>query len=274
MPEFYETGEFIDSLKRHDHASFTRLFNEIGDDIFNLANRMVGNQEDASDITQTTFLQVYQHIDTFREESRLFTWIFSITRHLCLQRINKNKKLSFDDFERLIEFGSGENHPDSEITPQEKQNLINQVKEGCLTGLVRCLSFNQRMAFILQILFHLPVNEVSVILDKSNSATRVLTHRAKKNLKKFLCKNCSLYHPQNPCHCEDLVSFSLKKNWITKGKKIRQGDPDYKVIDDEVQNFKEIIRFYRENFRDGTSPAVQQQIKDLINNTQWEIFSG
>lgn len=272
MGEIFETQVFIESLKKHDHHSFTCLFNETGGKIFNLAYRMIGNEEDASDITQNTFLQVYQHIDSFRGDSRLSTWIFAIARNQCFQRLNQTRRTTFDDFEKLIENEKDEACLD-ELTEPEKQHLILQVKEGCLTGLVRCLPFNQRMAFILHILLHLPVIDVSMILNKSTGATKVLIHRSKKNLKQFLCKNCSLYHPDNACRCENLIGFSIKNNWIFKEKNKDQTLPDAKVIEDEVQNFKEIIRFYQDLSPANPSQELPAQIKTLIQNKNWEIFN-
>lgn len=91
-----------------------------------------------------------------------------------------------------------------------------QVKDGCLLGLLRCLSLNQRIAFILKVLFDIPIEDVALIIDKSKNSTRILICRARKNLREFLCRNCSLYSEDNHCKCENLILFSLKQGWVEK----------------------------------------------------------
>ena len=89
------------------------------------------------------------------------------------------------------------------------------VREGCLLATLACLTPDQRAAFVLRVLCGLDVSEVAAVLDRSDNAVRVLTSRARQALKGFLCRNCSLYDPDNPCDCRNLVGFSLARGWVT-----------------------------------------------------------
>lgn len=264
--------DFIQQLRDHDESCFSLLFQTYGEKIYNLAYRMVGNEEDASDITQETFFQVYRHIDSFRGSSRLYTWIFAIAKNECFHVLKTRKRSTFVSFESLIQDSINVILP-SGITESEKKYLANQVKEGCLTGLIRCLSFNQRTAFILHVLLHLSIVDVAAIMNKSEVATKVLIHRARMNLKKYLCKNCSLYNSANLCRCENLIGFSLRQGWISTNSEVPGGLLNTREIEEEIHNFDTILNFYSNLNPSITPHALQQHIRTLIASKEWLIFN-
>jgi RNA polymerase sigma-70 factor, ECF subfamily len=273
MATSFETTEFIQALKQHDPVTFETLYESVGSKIFNLAYRLTQSEEDASDITQETFLQVYRNIPSFRGDSQLFTWIYSIAQNICYRILTKRKRSSFLSTERLIHAAIDVKTPEG-IIESDMVNLTAQVKEGCLIGLVRCLPFNQRMAFISHALLHLPIQEVSQILDKSEGATKLLIYRARGNLKNFLCKNCSLYNPENFCHCKNLIGFSLKQGWVFVGRdrKNKSSTIDAGSIEDEVQNFHEILLYF--NDLDPVIPPgeLRLRISSLLADKDWAIL--
>lgn len=257
-----------------EQDAFTLLYDAYGRKIYNLAYRMTGNQEDAEDITQETFLQAYRSMEGFREESQIYTWIYAIAKNLCYRFFQRQKQASLISFEMLIHDAADMEAP-SGITAAEKQHLIGQVKDGCLTGLLRCLSFYQRFAFILHVLLRLPIEEVSRILDKSEGATKVLVHRARLNLKTFLCKNCSLYNPANPCRCEKLLGFSLKQGWITQPSNQEPDDVpiDIHRVEEEIRSIREVVELYAS--LDEPNPAMElgHRIQDMVSSQSWLILN-
>jgi hypothetical protein len=146
--------------------------------------------------------------------------------------------MKFIEFEALIEKSSS---PFTDvISEEEKSAYIIQVKDGCLSGLLRCLSLQQRLAFVLNVLLKFSSNEVAVIMDVSENAARILVHRAKQNLKSFLCNNCSLYNSVNPCRCENLINFSLKQNWICANPNLKTSE-----IESEIRDLKDVIKLFK-----------------------------
>jgi len=268
--------EFIRNLKNGHEESFTVLYNTYGREIYSLAYRMTGNKEDAEDITQETFLQVARHIESFNGKSQLYTWIYTITKNLCYRFFQRQKKTSFTALETLIHTFQGQEAP-TDITTLERQYLINQVKEGCLTGLLRCLSFYQRVAFILHVLIRLPIQDVAEIIEKSEGATKVLIHRARKNLKGFLCTNCSLYTQTNSCRCENLIRFSLNQGWITKPsqEELKTFSPiDTRKIEEEIESIRKITGLYITLSDQNPPEDISLRIQQIIRTQDWSIFSA
>ena len=267
-------AEFIQDLRARKPGSFTLLYDAYGRKIYNLAFRMTGNQDDAEDITQETFLQVYRHIETYREKSQIYTWIYAIAKNLCFRFLQRQTKHSFASIEALMDEASDVEIPAS-ITASEKQQLIGQVKDGCLTGLLGCLSFYQRIAFILHVLLRLPVRDVSNILDKSEGATKVLIHRARSNLKLFLCEHCSWYAPTNPCQCESLLGFSLKQGWVIRSSRRDHEDVplDIRRIEAEIKSIREVIDLYSSLEDVNPSDNLNCRIQELVRSQDWLILS-
>jgi len=273
--EIVDEETLIRRLKDGQVESFDILYDTYGHRVYNLAYRMMGDYKDAEDITQETFIQVYRHIDQFRGDSQFYTWIYTIARNLCHQLLKHKKKSSFASMETLLYSAQG-NETTETFFGEEKKILVTQIKDGCFTGLLRCLSFYQRIAFILHVLLNLPMKDVAAILGKSEGATKVLVHRARQNLKDFLCGNCSLYDSNNPCRCENLMSFSLAQGWIKKpvGYQLDESpNISPKVIQAEVEGMRKVVELYKTLTDQTSSDQLIQRIQNVIQSENWAILS-
>jgi RNA polymerase sigma-70 factor (ECF subfamily) len=231
---------------------------------------MCGNADDADDITQVTFIQAFRNICGFRGECGIYTWLYSITKNLCLRFLENRKKGTFASLDSLVNSAIMEGD-ENQYTSFEKKYYINQVKEGCLRGLLRCLPFYQRLSFILHVLLDVGIKDVAVILDKSETAARLLVHRAKRGIKDFLCKNCSLYCKENPCHCENMIGFSLKRGWIQKS-------PDLSMIsaqdiEKEIGQLENLMSLYKSLEERKPPKEITELIREEIKKSSSPIFS-
>jgi RNA polymerase sigma factor (sigma-70 family) len=241
------------------------IFKKYSKKIYNLAFRMTGDSNDASDIMQDTFIQGFESLDKFRGESQVYTWLYKIAKNKCIRLLEKRKRTGFVSLQELIENCSS---PISdELSEEEKTSYISQVKDGCLSGLLRCLSLKQRLAFILNVLLDVPVEQVAGIINKSENATRILIHRARQKIRDFLCSNCSLMNSENNCHCENLVNFSLSKGWIRPDNSM--------VIEREIKEVKTITDLYKELQEKQPDSEFEKQVQQLIaGKNDFLIFNG
>ena len=184
MTEF----ELIQGLRNGDEAAFKYLVDTYKDRVFNTAIGIVQNAEDAEDVAQEVFIQVFRSIQNFKAESKLSTWIYRITttRALDLLRSRKSKK-RFGIIQRL--FGEG-NEPEMEIPDFNHPGVALDRKENTarLFKAIGQLPENQKIAFTLHKLEDLSYQEVSEVMGTSVAAVESLLHRAKQNLKKILEK--------------------------------------------------------------------------------------
>jgi RNA polymerase sigma factor (sigma-70 family) len=178
--------ELIQGLRKGDEAAFNFLVKNYQDRVYNTAIGIVQNAEDAEDVAQEVFIQVFRSIHSFKAESKLSTWIYRITttRALDLLRNRKSKKrfgflqrLFGDNNEMLHELPDF-NHPG--VAMDRKENA------AMLFKAINQLPENQKIAFTLHKLEDLSYQEISEIMQTSVAAVESMMHRAKQNLRKIL----------------------------------------------------------------------------------------
>lgn len=180
--------ELIQGLRSGNEAAFKYLVDTYQDRVFNTAIGIVQNAEDAEDVAQEVFIQVYRSINQFKGESKLSTWLYRIatTRALDLLRSKKSKK-RFGVIQRL--FGDG-NEPIWELPDFHHPGVALEKKENAakLFRAINQLPDQQKTAFTLHKLEGLSYQEVSDVLETTVPAVESLMHRAKQNLRKMLEK--------------------------------------------------------------------------------------
>ncbi len=178
--------ELIQGLRNGDEAAFKFLVKNYQDRVYNTAIGIVQNAEDAQDVAQEVFIQVFRSIHSFKEESKLSTWIYRITtsRALDLLRSRKSKKrfgflqrLFGDSNETLYELPDF-NHPGVALDRKENAALLFKA--------ISQLPENQKIAFTLHKLEDLSYQEISEVMRTSVAAVESMMHRAKQNLRKIL----------------------------------------------------------------------------------------
>jgi len=183
--------ELIQGLRDGDESAFKYLVENYKDRVFNTSIGIVQNAEDAEDVAQEVFIQVYRSIRSFKGESKLSTWLYRIatTRSLDLLRSRKSKK-RFGFIQRL--FGEG-NEPLHELPDFNHPGVAMDRKENAakLFKAIAQLPENQKTAFTLHKLEDLSYQEVSEVMQTSIAAVESLMHRAKQNLRKMLEKDAS-----------------------------------------------------------------------------------
>lgn len=93
-----QTGVFepidLKALKQKDKYDFTQLVDLYSDQIYRLTLKMVGNERDAEDVLQETFVKAYTNIEGFKGHSKVATWLYRIAVNEALMLLRKRKKES------------------------------------------------------------------------------------------------------------------------------------------------------------------------------------
>ena len=146
--------------------------------------------------------------DSFR------TWLYRITVNHFLNSKKRKSEYSIVDFESY--FNSIDNMPSTELNEQEENELketIEELRINCTTGMLMCLSREQRMVYILGELFNIGHNLGGEILEISPGNFRIKLMRARKDLYQWMNKKCGLVNKDNPCRCSKKT-----KGYIKAGK--------------------------------------------------------
>ncbi len=176
----------VEQLKKGDESAFKTIVDTWQNMVYNTALGIVQNAEDAEDIAQETFLQVYQSVGSFKGESKFSTWLYRITVAKALDHERRKKRKKRFAFVKSI-FGQ-----DSEVVvhPPDFHHpgvaLDKKEDAAVLFKAIGSLPENQKVAFTLHKVDGLSYQEVGEVMNTSVSAVESLMHRAKINLRKKL----------------------------------------------------------------------------------------
>jgi len=177
---------FITQLQLGDESAFTKLVDEFQDMVYNTALGIVQQADDADDITQEVFIQVYQSISSFKGDSKFSTWLYRITVSKALDHEKKKKRKKRFGFVQSLFGGDGE----EQVHPVEFDHPgVQAEKKESVAALFRALKQipdNQRIAFTLHKLEGQSNREIAAVMNTSLQAVESLMSRAKANLKKEL----------------------------------------------------------------------------------------
>jgi RNA polymerase sigma-70 factor (ECF subfamily) len=178
----------LDALKSGDRDEFARLVDVYSGPIYQLAIKMLGDQQDAEDVLQNTFLNAFKHIRSFEERSSLATWLYRIAANEALMMIRKQRpETTLTD--TSLEDDEGEDYspvqfvdwcclPEDELLSSEARTRLDQA--------IQRLPERLRIVFILRDLEGLSIEETSQALDLSQTAVKTRLLRARLNLREQL----------------------------------------------------------------------------------------
>ncbi|MEQ8546291.1 MAG: RNA polymerase sigma factor [Cyclobacteriaceae bacterium] len=163
-------------------SDFRRIVLAHQDRVYNTCLGFVKHEEEAEDIAQEVFIQVYQSYDTFLQKSELSTWIYKITVNKCLESIRKSKAKRRAGNETNTELKDymliSHVHPGIQLENKERASI--------LFGAIAKLPESQQVAYTLNKIEGLSYDEIGKVTGKSKSSIESLLHRAKQSLQKLL----------------------------------------------------------------------------------------
>ena len=179
---------FIDKLRAGKQSAFSQLLDDYQQKVFGTCISFIPNKEDAEDVAQEVFLEVFKSIHKFKGDSKLSTWIYKIATNKCLEFIRKkNTKKRFAFMQTIMgneipldktSYFTEVNHPGVLLENKEKSAIIFKA--------INTLPESQRVIFTLAKIDDKSYQEIVEITGKSLSSVESLMFRAKKGLQEKL----------------------------------------------------------------------------------------
>jgi len=158
-----------------DRLAARQLYEKYVHAMFHTATRLVGNVDDAEDVTQEAFIRVFQSLGQFKAESTLGAWIKRIVVNTALNFLRQRNRMSFLSIEEGPE-------PDiREETPEEPSWCLEDIHNG-----IKALPDGSRMVLSLYLLEGYRHKEIAQILDITESTSKTQYRRGKELLRKNL----------------------------------------------------------------------------------------
>ena len=210
--------------------------------IYNVAWKMVHDPNDALDLTQETLLKVVTKLSQFSGKSSFRTWLYRIVTNEFLMAKRRTTEASFSSFE---EYGARlDAVPNPELTREEEieqEELSEEMRVRCMSGMLMCLTREQRLIYVLGDSFGIDHRTGAEIFEISPQNFRVKLHRARRDLYNYMNNKCGLVNTANPCRCPRKAK-ALERLGVLKHEE-RTFTADYRArIADYVQEHESDAR--------------------------------
>lgn len=176
-------------VKHGDRAAFTELVERWKGPVVGFAYRTLPDADEAEDLAQATFVQLWKTADRYQPAARFSTFLFTIARNLCLNEIRRRSRHPADSLDAASPSASGadEDGPSHQIEDRQQKGADAELVRGELyqkvEEAVRDLPEKQRTALLLCREGELSYEEIAGVLGTSLQATKSIIHRARETLK-------------------------------------------------------------------------------------------
>jgi RNA polymerase sigma-70 factor (ECF subfamily) len=175
----------VEQVRAGNVDAFRDLVDRHSRTVFNLAYRMTGNEHDAQDVVQETFMKAFQQLERFESRASVGTWLHRIGINCALDILRGRKTRQevsdpsdLETVQIMNSLSSDEPSPDSQAHDREVRKHVIEAMD--------CLTPNERAAFVLRHFRDVPIREIGITLGLKESATKVTIFRAVQKLRRSL----------------------------------------------------------------------------------------
>ena len=183
-----DLARLFTGVLRNDRKEFDGLVNRCHRQAYNIAYRLTGNNADAEDLTQETFLRAYRFFDRYNRDMPFENWLYRIMSRVFIDELRKKPKFKTQSLDQpLNNTDSGDSEvlleiPDFESNPE--QMLLSEALEEHLQTALNTLPEEFRIAVILADIEGLSYEEIAETMNCSLGTVRSRLHRGRKLLRR------------------------------------------------------------------------------------------
>lgn len=262
-----------------ERDALEQLVRALQDPLFRLALRFLSQREAARDATQEIMILVITKLSTFRGESSVSTWAYSVAcRHLLAAKATLRR----GRFEELSEnLGQPENEIGaSTLAAADARLLEEEVFLGCTQAMLRALDREQRIAFILGGICELASPDAAYVLGISEAAFRKRLSRAREALDLFMSKHCGVANPKNACRCAYQVNHRVARRSLDPTC-LRFAVPTdrtsleaLRAVRGEVGRVRRSLELYQAQPADKSPEDLALRLRMLLDDGSMRVFDA
>jgi RNA polymerase sigma-70 factor, ECF subfamily len=180
MPQDVELGELVVAARDGDQLAFEQLVKATYAGTYTLAYRLTGDEEDARDVVQESYLRAFRGLKRFRGDAQFTTWLYRITANCASTHLGRRTKHRHDEL--FDDSPIAETNPD--FDPEARSDAT--ALRDRLNVALRDLPPRLRAVVVLRDVYDLPHEAIAAELGISESAAKVRLHRARRKLREHL----------------------------------------------------------------------------------------
>lgn len=218
---FMETDILTQAMKG-DIIAFHSIYSEFKDQLKSYFYRLVADRNDAEDLTHDTFVKAFDKIGTYRNQSSIKTWTFTIATHLAYDFLKKKKRWAPDLLDQAKEKATQNKFLRDYLQRSSEKDVYGKFElaehiDFCFTCVSKSLPIEQQVALLLADVYEFTVKEVAMILEKGEGAVKHYLRFARTTMAEIYDNRCALINKKGICHqCSEL------NNWLNPLKDFQQ----------------------------------------------------
>ncbi len=175
-----EETTWVARAKAGDQAAFAALFTRYERRIYSFVYRMMGNADDAYDLTQDTFLKAYRALDKTDEDLNVNAWLHRIASNACMDVLRRRQRIRWLPWE-----GAKHEGPSSREEDDPERALIGDETQRAVQRVLDAMSPRNRQAMILREYEGLSCEDIGEIMGVSRSAVKSILFRGREEFRKL-----------------------------------------------------------------------------------------
>ena len=195
--------------------------------VYNFVFRLTLDRERAerylSDIFTVAATQVHAMP---ADDAEREVWLLGFANKVLEERLPRQPEVNFDILDDTLRNEATRTDVVRSLSDPQRDFLLWELKQGCMTSVVNCLPPGERAAFVVCHILKLPDEAASKSLGITESAYKVRLSRARKKVGDYLAPRCEHVNPMNPCRCPARVGTALNKGFIRPMGEVSLRKPD------------------------------------------------
>lgn len=198
-----------------------RLIEDHWRGLFNFAFRMSLDRGRASQVVEESYRRAYRKIDALPSGEAAELWLLKIAQHVVRRRLPRAPEVDWNTLDETLRSEATRTDVVRSLAEPAQDFLLWELKQGCMTAVINCLSPGERAAFVLANVLRLDDESAAAVLGIGLSAYRVRLSRAQKKVTDYLAPRCEHVDPNNPCRCPARLGVALDAGFIKAPTKAR-----------------------------------------------------
>jgi len=177
-PDITDEEIVVEYLKTQNMRYFDILYNRYSGKVLAKCKTILKDSDAAKDLMQDIFMKVLTSIASFKSQSKFSTWLYSITYNTCIDETRRLKKYTFEKDDILSKLA------DEDLNEKIDEEIIFSLKVTQIEKILGMINVEDKSILLMKYTDDLPINEISSILNKSESAIKMKLLRARERFLK------------------------------------------------------------------------------------------